>query len=97
MIVSSERLRLEPGGSSRFLSARYLVIKVVMTGQATLITKIRKRPGPAPSGQGTLIGVRLHEAELKALDAFALSQDGKPSRPEAIRRILRERLIRPAS
>lgn len=57
-----------------------------MDGKDTLITK--KRRGPAPTGQGTLVGVRLHPPELAALDAMR----GEQSRPAAIRAILKEKL-----
>ncbi len=48
----------------------------------------RKKPGPKPTGVGELIGVRLLPELLAPLDAWAAEQDGPPSRPEAIRRIL---------
>ncbi len=56
--------------------------------QDTLIT--RKRRGPAPTGKGTLLGVRLQPDQLAAVDAWIAKQPldakGKPiSRPEAIR------------
>lgn len=63
-----------------------------MPSQETLITQ--KRRGPKPTGQGTLIGVRLQPDELKKLDDWAAGQSDKPSRPEAIRRILRQTLER---
>jgi hypothetical protein len=49
----------------------------------TVITK--KRRGPAPTGKGTLIGVRLQPSHLKALDAWIAQQSPSPTRPEAIR------------
>lgn len=62
-----------------------------MTGQETLITQ--KRRGPKPSGVGVMLGVRVHEPMLALIDAWIAAQpDPKPSRPEAIRRILTERL-----
>jgi hypothetical protein len=61
-----------------------------MPSQETLITK--KRRGPKPTGQGLLIGVRLQPNELESLDLWAASQPDAPSRPEAIRRILRTTL-----
>lgn len=57
-----------------------------MAGKDTLITK--KRRGPAPTGQGTLIGVRLQPDQLAKLDAFR----GEQTRPAAIRAILKEKL-----
>jgi len=58
-----------------------------MSDQPTVITK--KRKGPAPTGKGTLLGVRLQPDALAALDAWIDQQPApKPSRPEAVRRIL---------
>jgi hypothetical protein len=52
----------------------------------TVITK--KRPGPAPTGKGTLIGVRLQPAYLVALDAWIAKQTTPVTRPEAIRAMM---------
>lgn len=52
----------------------------------------RKR-GPAPTGKGSPIQVRVQPDLLADLDAWIASQDEpRPGRAEAIRRILRERL-----
>lgn len=60
--------------------------------QDTVITK--KRRGPAPTGKGTLIGVRLQPDLLSDLDAFIAEQpEPRPSRPDAIRRLLSDALI----
>jgi hypothetical protein len=48
----------------------------------------RKKRGPAPTGKGTLLGVRLQPPALDALDAWISRQSDEPSRPEAIRRLL---------
>lgn len=61
-----------------------------MKRQETLIT--RKKRGPAPTGVGTLIGVRLHNPELEVLDNWIADQEDKPSRPEALRRLARKAL-----
>lgn len=61
-----------------------------MASQETLITK--KRRGPKPTGIGQLIGVRLQPEAVAALDAWIKEQKDRPSRPEAIRRLLREML-----
>lgn len=58
-----------------------------MDGKDTLITK--KRRGPAPTGQGTLVGVRLHPEQLQELDDWIAAEGKDQSRPEAIREILR--------
>ncbi|MCA0405594.1 MAG: hypothetical protein LCH39_05530 [Proteobacteria bacterium] len=58
-----------------------------MSGQETLIT--RKKRGPKPTGVGTMLGVRVHDPLLVSIDAWIEAQPNpKPSRPEAIRRIL---------
>jgi len=63
-----------------------------MTGQTVLTQK--KRRGPQPTGKGELIGVRLHEPMLGAIDAWIAGQpDPKPSRPEAIRTGLKSWLV----
>lgn len=50
----------------------------------------KKRGRPA-TGQGVLLGVRLQPDLLAALDAWVdAQQELKPSRPEAIRILLRE-------
>jgi hypothetical protein len=56
-----------------------------------MITKKRGRPA---TGQGTLIGVRVHPSDLAALDKHRSKLEDKPSRPEAIRRIIAEYLGR---
>ena len=48
----------------------------------------RKKRGPPATGKGTLIGVRLQPPDLSALDEWVAAQKDKPSRPEAIRRLL---------
>lgn len=54
---------------------------------STVLTE-KKRKGPAPTGVGTLVGVRLQPDLLAALDAFIESQPDELTRPEAVRRIL---------
>ena len=56
----------------------------------TLIT--RKRRGPAPTGKGTLIGVRAQPDMLRSIDAWIARQSEPLSRPEAIRRLLEQAL-----
>ena len=48
----------------------------------------RKKRGPPATGKGMLIGVRLQPPALGQVDRWAHSQKDKPSRPEAIRRLL---------
>lgn len=49
----------------------------------------KKKRGPPPTGKGNQIQVRIHDDLLVPLDKFAAEQND-PSRPEAIRRILRD-------
>lgn len=59
-----------------------------MSKSTTVITHIkRNKPGPKPTGKGHLIGVRLQDDLLHSLDANIGTGE---TRPEAIRRILRE-------
>ena len=57
-----------------------------MTSQETALT--RKR-GPKPTGQGHVVGVRLHPSDLSALDAWIAAHDEPISRPEAVRQLMR--------
>jgi metal-responsive CopG/Arc/MetJ family transcriptional regulator len=51
---------------------------------------VGNKPGPAPTGQGTPILVRLHQDLMGPLDVWIANQPGKQlSRPEAIRTLLR--------
>jgi hypothetical protein len=52
----------------------------------SVITK--KRRGPAPTGKGTLVGVRLQPDQLKALDDWISKQAAPLTRPEAIRAMM---------
>jgi hypothetical protein len=52
----------------------------------------KKRRGPAPTGKGTLIGVRIQPDQLKTLDNWIAKQREHRSRPEAIREILERAL-----
>jgi hypothetical protein len=76
-----------------FPSVRKCANTVFAMMQETVITK--KRRGPAPTGKGTLVGVRLQPDDLAALDDWIDGKpDPKPSRPEAIRTILAKWLKR---
>jgi len=56
-------------------------------------TLSQKRRGRPPTGTGELIGVRLQPDQLGALDKWiARHPDPKPSRPEAIRRMVTQHL-----
>lgn len=55
--------------------------------EKTVITRKGKR-GPAPTGKGTLIGVRLQPELLAWVDAERAKLDPEPSRPEFIRQLI---------
>jgi hypothetical protein len=52
----------------------------------------KKRRGPQPTGKGAPVMLRIHPPLLGSVDAWIAVQeeDPRPSRPEAIRRILAE-------
>lgn len=52
-----------------------------------------KKPRGRPrTGIGTLVGVRFSDDELAPLDEWAAKQEDEPSRPEAVRRLVRKAL-----
>ena len=55
--------------------------------------KTQKRRGPVPTGKGTLIGVRLQPAELKALDLWIRRKGGEHTRPQAIRHFVQSGIL----
>jgi hypothetical protein len=60
----------------------------IIMARQTVITRKKKR-GPAATGKGVLIGVRLQPPALAALDALIDTRpEPKPTRPEAIRQVL---------
>jgi hypothetical protein len=59
---------------------------MVSMKRKTVITQ--KRRGPAPTGVGTLVGVRLQPDQLADLDSWIKRQDAERTRPEAIRRLV---------
>jgi hypothetical protein len=48
----------------------------------------KKKRGPAPTGKGTPVQVRLQPSHLKALDAWIAQQTTPVTRPEAIRAMM---------
>jgi len=72
------------GGSCCFRSARFRASTVQM--RKTVIT--RKKRGPAPTGKGEQIVVRMQPSPLAALDGWIKRNDPEISRPEAIRRLV---------
>ena len=55
-------------------------------GKRTVLAK--KKRGPAPTGKGVQVVVRMQPAPLAALDAWVAKQKEQPSRPEAMRRLV---------
>ena len=53
-----------------------------------MLTEKRKKRGPAPTGKGYTIGVRLQPDMLAKIDELRAQHDPVPSRPEAIRQII---------
>ena len=51
--------------------------------------RAKKRRGPAPTGKGYNVGVRLQPDDLELLDLWIAANDPALNRPEAMRRILR--------
>ena len=81
---------LEPSRRSSALAARLFCVITVSMARQTVIT--RKKRGPPATGKGELIGVRLQPPALAQLDVWIGDQADKPSRPEAIRRLLEQAL-----
>jgi len=52
----------------------------------------KKRRGPPPTGKGEQIVVRMHPPQIGALDAWIAHQADEPTRPEAIRRLVKKAL-----
>jgi hypothetical protein len=46
----------------------------------------QKRRGPVPTGKGVPVQTRIQPDMLARLDEWAIRQDDRPSRPEALRR-----------
>ena len=55
-------------------------------GKQTVLAK--KKRGPPPTGKGVQVVVRMQPAPLSDLDGWAESQNDKPTRAEAIRRLI---------
>jgi len=71
-------------------SARYLCHHNI----AMSISDVTKKRGrPISTGKGMPITVRLQPDQLAALDTWIAKQPDKPSRPEAMRRVLAEKLF----
>ena len=51
-----------------------------------------KKPRGRPKADTSPVMLRIPAGDLEGLDAFAAAQEDHPSRPEAIRRLIRDRL-----
>jgi len=78
---------LEPSGKLQ-LPPRLVCDNTVSMKRRTLITK--KRRGPAPTGKGTLIGVRIQPDDLAVLDSWITGDGRGLTRPQAIRRLIEQ-------
>jgi len=58
------------------------------------MTKIKKQAGRPRTGMKPMIGFRADSALTKRIDAWAKKQEDKPTRGEAIRRLIIESLDR---
>jgi hypothetical protein len=56
--------------------------------------KMRKKPGPPPKGHKKIL-VSVPPSELADLDTWIKQQSDKPSRPQAIRRLMEQALALP--
>jgi hypothetical protein len=74
------RRKLAPFPSACFCAS------IVYMAKQTVLAK--KRRGPAPTGIGVQVVVRMQPAPLSALDGWAAKQTDKPTRAEAIRRLV---------
>ncbi|NML96327.1 hypothetical protein HHL27_22050 [Novosphingobium sp. TW-4] len=61
-----------------------------MTKSISVNKKSRGRP--VTTGTGQVVGVRLQPHQLGKVDAWAEAQPDKPTRPEAIRRLVEKGL-----
>ncbi|WP_267395269.1 MULTISPECIES: hypothetical protein [unclassified Sphingomonas] len=87
MIVLQERLWLEPGGKL-LLPLGSLFMYGQMMAEAIVRTEKRGRPRT----DATSIHLTLPPPDLKALDAWIAADGSELSRPEAVRRVLRQAL-----
>ena len=77
-------LGLEPGRKLD-TSPRLAFMQARFYGKANCA---KKKRGPAPTGKGVQVVVRMQPAPLSDLDGWATRQNDKPTRAEAIRRLV---------
>ena len=88
--VLAVRLRLGPRGKWSFPSVLFSAIINLMAEQDnSASTKKRGRPA---TGKGLQVVVRLQPDLLELVDAYCERFSDAPSRPEAIRRLIAEKL-----
>jgi hypothetical protein len=78
------------GGCASILAARLFFGTMIFMKRQSLVPK--KRRGPAPTGKGIQIQVRIQRDKLAQLDRWIADQKDQLSRPEAIRRIVERTL-----
>jgi hypothetical protein len=61
-----------------------------MTGSR--VSDNKKKIGRPPTGIGQMVGVRFQPDQLDAVDQWSEHESDKPSRPEAIRRLVKKAL-----
>ena len=79
--ISYGSVAVRAGGSGNFRSARNSCYQKPMSSSSDN----KNLGGRPPTGQGVLVGVRLHPDQLAALDKWIGQQPNQMSRPEAIR------------
>jgi hypothetical protein len=80
---------VQPGRKFTLALGLLLGYPVLMAESAIKDTpKKRSRGRPSTGGRRDGVMVRLETAQFKALDAWSSKQKPKPSRPEAIRRLV---------
>lgn len=84
--TKNQQLGLGPSWCATTLAARLFRDITVLMRRKTVIS--RKKRGPPATGKGEPILVRVQPGGLKRIDAWIAQQDDKPSRPEAVRRLV---------
>lgn len=64
---------------------------LALTLMTTQEKKLAKKMGRPATGRGQTVGVRLHDAELDALDAW-MAENGHTKRAGAVRAIVKDKL-----
>jgi hypothetical protein len=87
MVNLHQRLAVVRAGQERQLLSGSLIFDTInlMKRREKMIPKKRGRPA---TGQGKPVVVRMQPGDLVSLDKYRTKLDGKPTRPEAIRRIV---------